>query len=147
MAIDDVDAAFRTRMRVLALKGGAVTKRRFGSDPRYYRSIGRLGGNASVAARKARIAAEVEGARPGEAPIVEAFAPLAEVVPVQPRAHVGLKEVLADLERDDPRASDPSNRRRPLADLQAEADFTRWVTRIRDEDAGDEESWDPWNER
>ena len=46
------------RMKELAHKGGAVTKRRHGSDPRYYCNIGRRGGRASVEARKARIAAE-----------------------------------------------------------------------------------------
>jgi hypothetical protein len=61
MAIDDLEAAFRARMRALAYKGGAVTKRRHGCDPSYYRDIGRLGGSASVAARKRRILAELEG--------------------------------------------------------------------------------------
>jgi len=60
MAIDDVEATFRARMRALARKGGAVTKRRHGYDPAYYRDIGGLGGSASVAARKARILAELE---------------------------------------------------------------------------------------
>jgi general stress protein YciG len=58
-------------MRALAHKGGAATKRRYGKDPRYYRSIGRLGGKASVAARKLRIFNELDDARCDEASIVE----------------------------------------------------------------------------
>ena len=69
---DPVEEAYRDYMRALAGKGGAVTKRRHGCDPRYYRSIGRRGGEASVAARKARIAADLEAVKPGEARIVEA---------------------------------------------------------------------------
>ncbi|MGA2761348.1 MAG: hypothetical protein ABSF08_13640 [Candidatus Cybelea sp.] len=61
MAVNDVEAAFRARMRALAKKGDAVTEQRHGSDPAYYRDIGRLGGIASVAARKKRILAELEG--------------------------------------------------------------------------------------
>jgi hypothetical protein len=48
-------------MRALARKGGAVTKRRHGSDPAYYSTIGRIGGFNSVAARKTCILAELEG--------------------------------------------------------------------------------------
>ena len=72
MMNDPVEAAYREHMRTLARKGGAVTKRRHGCAPRYYRSIGRRGGEASVAARKARIAADLEAVKPGEARIVEA---------------------------------------------------------------------------
>jgi general stress protein YciG len=49
MASDDVEAMFRARMRALARKGGAVTKRRHGCDPAYYLDIGRRGGSNSVA--------------------------------------------------------------------------------------------------
>jgi general stress protein YciG len=56
--MNDLDAVFRARMRALARRGGAVTKSRV--EPNYYREIGRLGGEASVAARKRRIYAEVE---------------------------------------------------------------------------------------
>ena len=82
----------RARMKALAHKGGAVTKRRHGHDPRYYRNIGRRGGQASVAARKARIAAELDGVKPGEAPIIEtsaalAEAPIAEPIDTAPDTH------------------------------------------------------------
>jgi hypothetical protein len=147
MAIDKAEQAFRAQMRALAHKGGAVTKRRHGSDPRYYRTIGRLGGHASVAARKARIAAELEVASPGEAPISESFAPLAEAAPAKPRAHLTLKDILADLEPEGSRVCDTGSRRQSLADLQAERDFATWVARIREEDADDLEPWDPWSKR
>jgi general stress protein YciG len=65
MPIDEVEAAYRARMRALAHKGGATTKRRYANDPWHYRDVGRLGGYASVAARKARIAAELDGVKPG----------------------------------------------------------------------------------
>ena len=84
MINDPGEAAYREYMRTLARKGGAVTKRRHGCDPRYYRNIGRRGGEASVAARKARIAAELDAVKPGEAPIVEATAALAEAPIAEP---------------------------------------------------------------
>ncbi len=146
MAIDKAEHAFRAQMRALAHKGGAATKRRYGYDPKYYRDIGRLGGSASVAARKARITAELEDTSPGEAPIIESYATPAEVTPPLARAGMTLRDILADLERDDPRVSDPSNRRQPLADLQAERDLPTWVARVR-EDADDVEPWDPWSKR
>ncbi len=71
-------------MRALAHKGDAVTKRRHGYDPRYYRDIARLGGRASVAARKVRIAAELDAVKPGEAPIVEAPVAFAEAPITEP---------------------------------------------------------------
>ncbi|HEY2476303.1 MAG TPA: hypothetical protein VGI19_16060 [Candidatus Cybelea sp.] len=55
----DVDAIFRARMRTLAHRGGAATKR--DAEPGYYAMIGRLGGTASASARKRRIYAELEG--------------------------------------------------------------------------------------
>ena len=57
--MSDVDAVFRARMRALAHRGGAATKR--DAEPGYYAMIGRLGGEASVAARMRRIYAEIEG--------------------------------------------------------------------------------------
>ncbi|MFZ0363017.1 MAG: hypothetical protein WAL67_02285, partial [Candidatus Cybelea sp.] len=57
--MNDVDGVFRAQMRTLARRGGAATKR--GAEPNYYRTIGRLGGEASVAARKRRIYAELDG--------------------------------------------------------------------------------------
>ncbi len=134
-------------MRALAQRGGAVTKRRHGSDPGYYRNIGRLGGHASVAARKARIAAELEGVEPGEAPIVEPFPSSVDVTPVSARPPMTLSQVLADLESSGPCLPDASNRRGSLADMHAERDFARWVARIRENDADDVEPWDPWSKR
>ena len=94
MAIDDLEAAFRARMRALAQKGGAVTKRRHGSDPAYYRDIGRLGGSASVAARKARILAELEG-RACEPAMVRTTASSAQWPPQIPR-HLTLADILGE---------------------------------------------------
>lgn len=144
---DGIQAAFRSRMRELALKGGAATKKRHGADPRYYHSIGRLGGKASVAARKARIAAELGAPKPGAAPIVEPCAASDEATAPLAREVTTLRDVLADIEREEPRVSDPSNRRQPLADLQAQRDFTAWVARIRETGADDVEPWDPWSKR
>ncbi len=97
MALDDIDTAFRARMRALAQKGGAVTKRRHGCNLGYYRNLGRLGGKASVAARKARIAAELDRTEPGGAPIVEPFESRADVTsPIYATPPMSLSEVLAD---------------------------------------------------
>jgi hypothetical protein len=57
-------------MRELAHRGGAATKRLAATEQNYYASIGRLGGRASVAARKAKIVAEVE-LQPADAPTGE----------------------------------------------------------------------------
>jgi hypothetical protein len=76
--VADLDALFRARMRALAHRGGAATKR--GAEPNYYRTIGRLGGEASVAARKRRIYAEIEG-RVCEPATVPPCPPLAQSAP------------------------------------------------------------------
>jgi general stress protein YciG len=94
MAMDDVEAMFRARMRALARKGGAVTKQRHGYDPTYYRDIGRLGGSASVAARKARILAELEG-RPCEPATTVASSAQS---PPQNRRHLTLADILGEEE-------------------------------------------------
>ncbi|MEO7201995.1 MAG: hypothetical protein ABIZ82_05310, partial [Candidatus Tumulicola sp.] len=67
----DLDGIFRAQMRALAHRGGAATKKLMASDPKYYRRIGKIGGRASVTARKARIAADLNVVKPGEAPIIE----------------------------------------------------------------------------
>jgi general stress protein YciG len=59
--MSDLDAIFRARMRALAHRGGDATRKLVADDPGYYERIGRLGGEASVAARKRRIYAELEG--------------------------------------------------------------------------------------
>jgi hypothetical protein len=143
VAIDPPEVVFRAHMAALAEKGGGATKRRYGTNPRYYRDIGRLGGSASAAARRARIAAELEAPNTDATPIVGSYTAPVEVAPPVPRAATTLRDVLADLEGEGPRAPDTSSRRQSLADLQAERDFTGWVARIRDEDTGDVESWDP----
>lgn len=52
---------FREQMLMLARKGGAATKRRYQNDPTHFQKLGALGGRASVAARKARLAAGEAG--------------------------------------------------------------------------------------
>ncbi|MFZ1019054.1 MAG: hypothetical protein WAN39_14430, partial [Candidatus Cybelea sp.] len=72
--------------------GGAVTKQRHGSDPAYYRDIGKVGGSASVAARRARILAELEG-RVCEPPTVTTEGS-SEQPPTQTQKHLTLLDVL-----------------------------------------------------
>lgn len=153
VAIDDVEAAFRARMQALAHKGGAVTKQRHGYDPRYYRDIGRLGGHASVEARKARIAAELDGVKPGEAPIIEtsaalAEAPIAEPIDTAPDTHatarrpVNITELLADRKHFGSRQPEVSERQRIL-DAIAEERLARVIAGVYD--ANEPEPWDPWS--
>jgi general stress protein YciG len=68
---EPAEAHFRRRMRELAKRGGAATKRRAAADRNYYANIGRHGGRASVEARKAKIAAEFENLMDGALPTVE----------------------------------------------------------------------------
>ena len=96
MTIDHVEVAFRVRMLALAHKGGAVTKRRYGNNARYYRDIGRLGGKASVVARKARLAAELDGVATNESQIVDGTAASAEAPQAPPRPALStLKQLMA----------------------------------------------------
>jgi hypothetical protein len=143
MAIDPVEATFRARMRALARKGGAVTRRLYADDPGRYREIGRLGGNASVAARKARIAVELEDIKPGEAPIVESGAQTTEVTPVLARPPLTLSQVLASLGSTKAGAPKAGSRHDSLTDLQAEKDFAPFIARPDASD--DDEPWDPWS--
>jgi general stress protein YciG len=153
VTFDPGEAAFRAHMRTLARKGGAVTKQRHGCDPRYYRNIGRRGGHASVEARKARIAAELGGVKPGEAPIIEASAALAEApitepIDMAPETHatarrpVNITELLADRKRFGPRQPEVSERQRIL-DAIAEDHLARVIAGVYD--ANEPEPWDPWS--
>lgn len=140
MAIsDDVEAEFRIRMRALAQKGGAVTKQRSASDPGYYRRIGRLGGRASVAARKVRIIAELS-----EGPTVEPPAPAAGTTLVCGRLPMTLSQALADLESSGLTMPDAGNCRQSPADLRAERNTARLIARIRRAESGENDPWDPW---
>jgi len=148
---DPVETAFRDYMRTLARRGGAATKRRHGRDPRYYRNIGRRGGEASVAARKARIAAELDAMKPGEPSIVEASAALAEppiAEPIDSAPHTDatarrrvFTELLADRKRFGPRQPELSEHQRIL-DAMAQEQMTRVLA--GDYDANEPEPWDPW---
>ena len=151
--IDPVEAAFRARMKSLAHKGGAVTKRRYGHDPRYYRNIGRRGGQASVEARKARIATELDAIKSGEPPIVEASAapaeaPIAEQVDtapdthVTPRRRVNITELLAERKRFGPRQPEVSGHQRIL-DAMAQEHMARVIA--GEYGANEPEPWDPWD--
>ncbi len=151
--IDPVEATFRARMRALAHKGGAVTKRRHGCDPRYYRNIGRRGGHASVEARKARIAAELDGVKRGEAPTIESPATLAEAPITEPidtapdthataRRRVNIRELLADRKRFGPRQPEVSERQRIL-DAMAQEHMARVLGGVHG--ANEPEPFDPWS--
>jgi hypothetical protein len=90
----DVDAIFRARMRALAHRGGAATKKLAIEDPQYFRRVGRLGGLASIAARKRRIYAELEGRVCGPATL-QASEPTAQAPPPpQTAQHLTLLDVL-----------------------------------------------------
>ncbi len=68
----DVERAFRKYMRELGARGGAVSKALAQrDDPDYYRHLGRKGGKAAVAARKAKIARELAAScEPQAEPVV-----------------------------------------------------------------------------
>jgi hypothetical protein len=140
MATDPANVGFLARMRALARKGGAVTKRLYANDPRYYRDIGRLGGAASVAARKAKIVAELEHG-PSEAPIINPTATPIEARRVAAQHLVTLADILADIERAGPCVQEPTKRQR-LEDEMAEENFARFLPRILHENA-DDDPWDP----
>ncbi|HZY96809.1 MAG TPA: hypothetical protein VFE35_06880 [Candidatus Cybelea sp.] len=134
MVIDPVDATYRAQMRALARKGGAVTKGRYGYDPRYYRDIGRLGGHASVAARKAKIAAELDAGKPGEVPIVEAVTSPSATPQASPRPTLSpFKKLLAERGRPSLNAPPARNRWDDFAEEQA----ARAIAQIRQHDSED----------
>ena len=142
---DPVEAAYREYMRALARKGGATTKRRHGCDPRYYRNIGRRGGEASVAARKARIAADLDRVLPGDAPITEPRAAPAADPPTPTRKPMTFREILTKLGRSGPRAPDVSPpRRQSVEDRLAEESHARFMAQMR-ERSEELEPWDPWS--
>jgi general stress protein YciG len=78
--MSDFDAIFRARMQALARRGGEATRKLVADDPSYYQRIGRLGGEASVAARMRRIYAEIEG-RVCEPVTVPPCPPMAQSTP------------------------------------------------------------------
>jgi len=88
---DPADIAFRAKMRSLACKGGAATKRRLVHNPEFFRDIGRLGGQASVAASKARITrsleSEVSSATPPQDEVLDPSVP-ADVIPTRTTADI-----------------------------------------------------------
>ena len=86
-------------MRELARRGGAATKRLAATERNYYASIGRLGGRASVAARKAKIAAEV-ALQPADAPTSDESAQ-APFQPASPEAAEGATAISQPIETDD----------------------------------------------
>jgi general stress protein YciG len=53
LKMSEIEPAVREHLRALGRKGAAATKRRYADDPNYYRSLGRLGGAASSASRRA----------------------------------------------------------------------------------------------
>lgn len=57
-SVDLAENLFRRHMAELGRKGGAVTARKAKSDPNFFPAIGRMGGRASVAARRAKFVRE-----------------------------------------------------------------------------------------
>ncbi|MGA7283184.1 MAG: hypothetical protein WBW87_01450 [Candidatus Cybelea sp.] len=94
--MSDFDAIFRARMRALAHRGGDATRKLVADDPGYYERIGRLGGEASVAARKRRIYAELDGGV-CEPVTVPPSAPLPQSPsPPQTKKHLTLSDILGE---------------------------------------------------
>jgi general stress protein YciG len=145
MVFDEGHAAFQAHMRRLAHKGGDVTKRRHGKDPRYYPSIGRLGGKASAAARRASSQPNPKGHDRREPPIVEPSATQVAVphVPVRPKITIG--DIRADIERSGPRAPHLTKRQQ-IEEAMAAEHFARFLAQQRGELPGDEEPFNPWDE-
>jgi hypothetical protein len=153
MMINPVESAFRARMKELAHKGGAVTKRRHGYDPRYYRDIGRRGGQASVAARKARIAADLNAIKPGDAPIFEPLATPAEAPLTEPidtsagtpdvttRPPITIADVMADHARFGPYRAEVSERQ-SILDAIAQDSLARAISEAL---YPEPEPFDPWD--
>ena len=96
---EPAEAQFRRSMRELARRGGASTKRLAATQRNYYASIGRLGGRASVAVRKAKIAAEVE-LQPADAPTSDEPAQ-ASFSPAGPEAAEGAPGISQPIETGD----------------------------------------------
>jgi hypothetical protein len=129
-------------MRALARKGGAVTKRRHANQPRYYRDISRLGSAASVASRKAKIAATLETAAIAEAPTADPINTLADTTHVTQHMPVTIADVLADRERFGPHRPEISERQKILDDIAQER-LARVIARVLEAD--ETEPWDPWS--
>lgn len=132
-------------MRALALKGGAATKRRFQNDAAYYRSLGALGGRASVAARKARLAAGEArlSALPSDVPTqAEPAAPLPVATPVTPyRPSEWVRKHLA-MARSRTR---PTATASTLADRLAEELIAQQLAQTCCEGNDELEPFDPWH--
>ena len=104
-----------------------------------------------MAARKARMAADLDAAKPGEALIVEhgaasAEARIAEPIDTAPEAHAMARravftELLAERKRFGPRQPEVSERKRIL-DAMAEEHMARVIA--GGYDANEPEPWDPW---
>jgi general stress protein YciG len=153
MSEDFSEAAFRAHMRWLAQKGGAATKRRRAGDPRYYSTIGRLGGQASAAARRQRAASEPLEPALGDAPQV------VEAPSLPPREASSWPESAARVGR---RAGALDGSRLAYARAQAEAEQRRRIgleaaqhkraereseppIQLLDDDDDDDVPWDPWS--
>jgi general stress protein YciG len=96
---EPAEAQFRRRMLDLARRGGAATERLAATEQNYYASIGRLGGRASVAARKAKIAAEAKF-QPADAPM-SAESAQASFPPAGPEAAEGAAVIPQPIEARD----------------------------------------------
>jgi len=137
--MNEADGAFRERMRELAKRGGAATKRLAARQPGYYRAIGQRGGGASAASRKARIAAEPDGSATNEPAIAMAAPSRAQPPPRPPLSpYAALRAKLGQAR---PNAYPI---RKPTWEAMTEANVAREIARIRRQNP---ENWDePFDE-
>jgi general stress protein YciG len=62
LKMSELEPALREYLRANGRKGAAATKRRYADDPSYYQSLGKRGGVASGASRRAKTIARAEPA-------------------------------------------------------------------------------------
>jgi hypothetical protein len=123
MEMGEAEIAFLAHMRELAKRGAAATKKLVASRPGYYSALGRRGGRASAASRRARIAAELDGTAINESTIVEAVPALPETPQPAPRPPMSLyKKLLAERGRPNLNAPPARNPWDDFAEEQREAD-------------------------
>lgn len=125
MEMDEAEIAFLGRMRELAKRGAAATKKRVASLPDYYRALGRRGGQASSAARRAKRPRQIDAAATSEPPPVGSPSQTprsAEQPPLSP-----YKKLLAERVRPSLNATPTRNRWDDFAEEQA----ARLIAQVR----------------
>lgn len=121
-------------MRELARRGGAATKRLAARQPDYYHVIGRAGGKASAAARRAQSGVEPVDATTNGWPVAEGVTASSEAPHAAPRPAMSpYKKIRADLGRPSPRRSAAKDR----WDFFAEEQIARLIAQIGQQDSED----------